>query len=283
MRHEHARISIAVVASLCSLVSVKASQPLADVPFELVQHHLIVAKGSVGPAHGLNLLIDTGTIPSVVDRRIASKLRLHTEPSQFVAFGQTIQINSASLPGLQIGLFRPGDVPAGIGDLSYLQGSRIDAIVGLDVLARTSFAVDYTTRKLSFGPADRESAVAPMQIVWPFLTVKLFVAGHPMHLLVDTGSRDLVLFKSRMSASLLPIPWKGEKMIQYASGLAHLRRFELRQVTLGDQHWDSLPGFVLDAPMDAYPPDIDGVLGVLALGGTRVRFDFQRAELGWSK
>ena len=283
MRHEYARISIAVVASLCSLISVKGSPPHADVPFDLVQQHLIVAKGSAGPLHGLNLLIDTGTIPSVVDKRIASKLRLHMEPSLFVAFGQTIGINSASLAGLQIGLFRPGDLSAGIGDLSYLQGGRIDAIVGLDVLARTSFCVDYTTRKLSFGPADRESAVALMQIVWPFLTVKLFVAGHPMHLLVDTGSRDVVLFKSRMSASFLPIPWKGEKLIQNASGLAHLRRFELRQVTLGDQHWDSLPGFVLDAPMDRYPPGIDGVLGVLALGGTRVRFDFERGELGWSK
>jgi hypothetical protein len=104
-----------------------------------------------------------------------------------------------------------------------------------------------------------------------------------MQLLVDTGTRDLVLFKSRMSASLLPMPWKGEKMIQYASGLAHLRRFELHQVTLGDQHWDNLPGLLLDAPMDAYPPNIDGVLGVLALGGTRVQFDFERAELGWSK
>jgi hypothetical protein len=174
-------------------------------------------------------------------------------------------------------------VSAGIGDLSYLQGGHIDAIVGLDVLARTSFHVDYTTRKLSFGPADRESTVVPMQIVWPFLTVKLFVGAHPMHLLVDTGSRYLVLFKSRMPATLLPVPWKGEKVVQHASGPAHLRRFELRQMTLGDQHWDSLPGFVLDASMDAYPPDIDGVLGVLALGGTRVRFDFERAELGWSK
>ena len=187
------------------------------------------------------------------------------------------------MSGLRIGPIEPGEVATAIGDLSYLQKTGIDAIVGLDVLARTSFRVDYKTRTLSFAPADRESAVVPMQIVWPFLTVKLFVGGHPMHLLVDTGSRDLVLFKSRMSASLLPIPWKGEKVIQYASGLAHLRRFELRQVTLGDQHWDSLPGFVLDAPMDAYPPDIDGVLGVLALGGTRVRFDFERGELGWSK
>jgi hypothetical protein len=283
MDHGHVHVAFAAVVSLCSLISVETSQPVADVPFDLVQQHLIVAKGSVGPVRGLNLLIDTGTIPSMVDQRIAAKLRLHTEPSQLVAFGQTVQIKSASLAGLQIGLFQPGDVPAGIGDLSYLQGSRIDAIVGLDVLARASFRVDYKTRTLSFGPADRESAVVPMQIVWPFLTVKLVVGGHPMQLLVDTGSRDLVLFKSRMSATLLPIPWKGEKVIQHASGLAHLRRFELRQVTLGDQQWDSLPGFVLDAPMDAYPPGIDGVLGVLALGGTRVRFDFERAELGWSR
>jgi hypothetical protein len=97
MRHEHACVSIAVVASLCSLVSVKGSQPLADVPFDLVQQHLIVVKGSVGPVHGLNLLIDTGTIPSVVDQRIAGKLRLHMAPSQLVAFGQTVRINSASL------------------------------------------------------------------------------------------------------------------------------------------------------------------------------------------
>ena len=282
MRHGHACVPIAVVASLFSLVSVKGSQPLGDVPFELVQQHLIVAKGSVGGLQGLNLLIDTGTIPSMLDRRIAGKLRLHAEPSMLAAFGQTVQINSVALAGLRIGPIAPGEVPAGIGDLSYLQGTRIDAIVGLDVLARASFQIDYTKHKLSFGPADRESAVVPMQIVWPFLTVRLFVGRDPMQLLVDTGSRDLVLFKSRMPKRLLPVPWKGEKVIQHASGLAHLLRFDLRQVTLGDQNWDRLPGFVLDAPTDAYPPGIDGVLGVLALGGTCVRFDFERGELGWS-
>jgi hypothetical protein len=283
MRHEHACVSIAVVASLCSLVSVKGSQPLADVPFDLVQQHLIVAKGSVGPVHGLNLLIDTGTIPSILGQRLAGKLRLHAEPSTFVAFGQSIQINSATLSGLRIGPVEPGEVPTAIGDLSYLQGTGIDAIIGLDVLARKGFRIDYKAHTLSFTPSERESAMAPLQIVWPFLTVRLFVAGHPMQLLVDTGSRDLVLFKRRMPAALLPVPWRGEKVVQQASGPAHLRRFELSQVILGDQHWDRLPGFVLDAPMDAYPPGIDGVLGVLALGGTRVRFDFERGELGWSK
>ena len=35
------------------------------------------SEGSIGRLNGLNLLIDTGTIPSMVDTRIARKLRLH--------------------------------------------------------------------------------------------------------------------------------------------------------------------------------------------------------------
>jgi hypothetical protein len=281
MRHGHVPLSLAVCASLCSLVSVTGSEPPADVPFELVQQHLIVAKGSIGGLHGLNLLIDTGTIPSVVDQRIARKLRLQAVPSQLVAFGQTVRVSSASVTGLRIGVFQPGEMPAGIGDLSYVEGGGIDAIVGLDVLSRASFRIDYKAHTLSFAPSDPESFTAPLQIVWPFVTVRLRVAGHPMQLLVDTGSRDLVLFKSRMPAPLLPVPWKGDKLIQYASGRARLLRYDLRQVTLGNQHWDSLPGFVLDRSTDGYPAGIDGVLGVCALGGTRVRFDFDHGEFSW--
>lgn len=281
MRQGHARLWIAVVASLCSLAPLNGSQPLSEVPFSLVEQHLIVVKGSIAGLRGLNMLIDTGTIPSVVDRRIARKLRLQTTPSELVAFGQKVQVSTASLSGLQIGMLQPGEVPAGIGDLSYLQAGHIDAIVGLDVLARASFIVDYEKCTLSFAPSEREAALAPLQIVWPFLTVRLVVAGHPTQLLVDTGSRDLVLFKSRLPASLFPLPWKGDKVVNYASGPARLLKIDLRQVALGDQQWDHLPGFVLDASTQGYPDGIDGVLGVRALGGTRVRFDFEHGELSW--
>ena len=60
-------------------------------PFELHQRHLVVIEGSIGPLNGLNLLIDTGTIPSMVDTRIARKLRLHAESSMLVAFGQQVR------------------------------------------------------------------------------------------------------------------------------------------------------------------------------------------------
>jgi hypothetical protein len=46
------------------------------------------------------------------------------------------------------------------------------------------------------------------------------------------------------------------------------------------RHEDSRTG---ETVRNGYPSGIDGVLGVTALGCQRVRFDFQRSELGWSR
>ena len=165
----------------------------------------------------------------------------------------------------------------------YLAGVRIDAIVGLDVLARTSFGIDYRVRRVSFAPALRESAVAKLEIVWPFVTVRMTIEGQQVRLLVDTGSPDLVLFKTRMPPALSGAPWKGDKTVTYASGEVRLRRLELRKAGLGAEQWDTLPAWVLDRVPDGYPRAIDGVLGVLALGCQRVQFDFDKGEFGWSR
>jgi hypothetical protein len=276
--------SLTVIASvLVSGPSLRSTETLAEVPFELYQHHLVVTRGSIGRLNGLTLLIDTGTIPSVVDARIARKLQLQTESSMLVAFGQQVRIQSAVVDGFRIGSLQSGPVPAGVGSLSYLEGVRIDAIVGLDVLARRNFSIDYRTRVLSFAPEGREDAVAPLEIVWPFVTVRMTIAGEQVRLLVDTGSRDLVLFKSRMPAVLSGAPWRGDKTVQYASGAARLQRLELRQAGLGAHVWDKLPAWALDRVPNGYPPSIDGVLGVLSLGCQRVQFDFEKGEFGWSR
>ncbi len=260
-----------------------SAETIAEVRFDLYQHHLVVTRGSIGRLNGLYLLIDTGSIPSVVDGRIARKLRLQAEPSQLVAFGQSVPIQSTVLDGFRIGPLSTGSVPAAVSDLSYLEGVGIDAIVGLDVLARRSFSIDYRTRVLRFEPTGREDWTAPLELAWPFLTVRMTIAGQQVRLLVDTGSSDLVLYKSRLPAALFAARWRGDKTVQYASGAARLRRLDLRQVGLGEHVWDRLEGWALDrAPHAHHPTSIDGVLGVQALGCTRVRFDFERSELGCS-
>jgi hypothetical protein len=276
-------LSAVVATVLLSGTSLLSVETVSEVPFELYQHHLIVAKGSIGPLNGLSLLIDTGTIPSIVDDRIARKLRVQAEPSTLVAFGQSVSHQSAMFDGLRIGARQPSRVPAGISNLSYLEGVRIDAIVGLDVLARTSFSIDYRKHVLKFSADGREESVAPLELVWPFLTVQMTIGGQQVRLLVDTGSSDLVLFKSRMPSALSPFPWRGDKTVQYAFGAARLQRLDLRQVRLGARVWDRLPAWALDRLLDGYPPSIDGVLGVLALGCRRVQFDFEKSEFGWSQ
>ena len=283
MAHGKTFLSVVVASLLVSATALRSTGPTVDVPFELYQHHLIVTKGSVGRLHGLSLLIDTGTIPSMVDARIARKLRLRSESSTLVAFGKQVPIQSAVVDGFHIGSLQSGPVPAGVGDLSYLQGVRIDAILGLDVLVRTSFDIDYRTRVLKLGPTARAESSAPLEVTWPFLTVRMTIAGHQVRLLVDTGSRDLVLFKTRVPTGLSNAPWRGDKTVRYASGVERLRRLDLRQIGLGADQWDTLPAWALDRVADGYPLGIDGVLGVLALGCQRVRFDFERSEFGWSR
>ena len=216
--HGTAGLSAVVASVLLSWTPLLSLETVVEVPFELYQHHLIVTKGTIGSLNGLRLLIDTGTIPSIVDGRIARKLHVQAEPSMLVAFGQSVAIQSTILNGFRIGARQPGSVPAGVSDLSYLEGVRIDAIVGLDVLARTSFSIDYRKRVLTFSADGRNESVAPLELVWPFLTVQMTIAGQQVRLLVDTGSSDLVLFKSRMPTALSRIPWRGDKTVQYASG-----------------------------------------------------------------
>jgi hypothetical protein len=275
--------SLVVAAALLVVPLPVPAEPKPGMPFELFQQHLVVIKGAIGPLTGLNLLIDTGTIPSVVDGRLAKKLRLQTVSSTLVAFGRQVPIESAVVEGFQLGGLRTGPVPAMVGDLSYLTGVRVDVIVGLDVLGRASFSIDYQNRLWTIGPEKPDGPGAPMELAWPFVTARMTVAGAPVRLLIDTGSADLVLFKSRMPAALGRAPWKGDKTVQYASGAARLLRLELRHAGLGPHVWDTLQAWSLDRPLDNYPAGIDGVLGVRALGCRRVAFDFERQEFGCTR
>ena len=69
--HRSTYLSAVVAIVLLSGGSVLSTETISQVRFDLYQQHLIVTKGSVGRLHNLSLLIDTGTIPSMVDGRIA--------------------------------------------------------------------------------------------------------------------------------------------------------------------------------------------------------------------
>ena len=100
--HRTTGLSAVVAMVLLFWTPLLSLETVAEVPFQLYQRHLIVTKGSIGPLNGLSLLIDTGTIPSMVDGRIARRLHVQTEPSMLVAFGQRVSIQSTVLNGFRM-------------------------------------------------------------------------------------------------------------------------------------------------------------------------------------
>ena len=55
------------------------------------QRALYLPQGSIVGLNDRSLLIDTGTIPSMVDTGMTRKLNLQAEPSILVAFGQQVR------------------------------------------------------------------------------------------------------------------------------------------------------------------------------------------------
>ena len=247
--------------------------------FELLEQHQIIVRGGIGPLDGLKLLIDTGSTPSMVDRKVARKLALPVEASEFESFGQRVRGQTAVLPIIRLGPLKAEAVEAGVGDLSFLHG--VDAVIGLDVLSRSSFSIDYKKRQLLFGPVEARRPSAPLESRPPFLTVPLTISGRSVRLLVDTGSGRLVLFARRMHGRLPPLQVLGELLMYHLSGTSRLDRVMLPLVDFGGSAIDRVEGFMSDAPVDDYPSGIDGVLGLRVLASRHVDFDFERQRLAF--
>lgn len=251
----------------------------AELKFELLEQHLIVVRGGIGPLEGLRLLIDTGSLPSMVDRRVAKKLALDFHASEFVAFGQKSHVLTAVVPNIRLGPLRVEAVTVGVGDLSFLHG--VDAVIGLDVLYHSSFSIDYKERRMLFGPMLERQPSVRLDVSPPFLTVKIAISGRPVRLFVDTGSSRLVLFERRVHDRLPPLPVHGELLLHHLSGTSSLNRVVLSHVDIGGSAMDRLEGFLSDAPLDGYPAGIDGVLGLRVLASKHADFDFERGRLGF--
>jgi hypothetical protein len=274
---------VALASLLLSVMSFAGEEPNPEIPFKLSQDYLIVAQGSIGGLEKLNFMIDSGAIPSMIDQRIAKKLRLATDERQLIAFGQKVQVKNAVLPDLRLGPILVQSLPVAVGDLSFLVGTRIDAIIGLDVLRLRSFQIDYESQKISFGPIKASEAAVRFKGAWPFLIIQLEVQDRPVRLLVDTGSRDLILFQSRLQDRLPKMLTRGEKTIYHSSGESHLKKVLLPSSSLGQTKWKLLTAYLLDTATDAYPSDVDGVLGVLSMDVKRIRFDFEHNTLSWDR
>lgn len=276
------------IAVCCTVVTFAAARPLraneSSVPFVLLRGYTIVVHGSIGGRKGLNFIIDTGAVPSVVDNRLSRRLGLEGQADRVSVFTRTVPAQRVVLPNVDVGPIHAVGVEALTQDLSFIErmlGVRIDALIGLDMLGRTNFSIDYSANCLRFNPLpDGADVWADMAADVDYAAVEIELNGTPVRLMVDTGVNHLILFASRTEGLFANTSFQTEKVSSTIGGSVRLKQVAPPVARLGKTPLAVASVLVLETPADL-SLSIDGLLGVAALKPARVDFDFERHVIGW--
>jgi hypothetical protein len=263
----------------------EASPGHHEIPFQTYRDYLIVVQGSLGGKLRRNLIIDTGTDPSVIDSRAARELHIAGVVGKLAVHDQVVDAQQAVLPSVQIGTLRAKSLPVLIRDLSFLQrdlGIRIDAVIGLDVLSLSNFSINYTTKRIVFGVTPVSGSSVPFQSAPPWLTVRMEVDGVSIDLLLDTAASGILLFQSRIRDRLPQLISLGERKSSNMGGDFRLQSVILARTKFGETDLGQENAFVVEDQEDE-SREFDGLLGPSALGLKQIAFDFQRHTLSWAR
>ena len=250
------------------------------VHFDLYRDYLIVIRGSAGQLKGLNFLLDTGASPSVIDRRVAEKLHLDQQSASIAVVGGSVEAAQATAPTLEVGPAHRDNIHVLVEDLSFFQKAlpvRIDAVVGLDLLGQSAFAIDYGARQILFGsiPVLPNSLSLRLQAGLPIVEAE--VNHFSAHLMVDTGASSLVMFER-----LAPRPMRVSLPTAGTIGEFDRKQVWLPSIRLGETEFGKEPAFLVQSRSDGVQ-DFDGLMSPAALGITKMAFDLGRGQLTFSR
>jgi predicted aspartyl protease len=251
-----------------------------EVPFRLFRGYVVVVQGSLGELAGRQLLVDTGSSPTIIDYSVAHRLRLPFRPAQLSQVNREGKARSVILPNLTLGPIDAKYLPVLVADLSFIQrqlGIHIDAVVGLDVLSPRSFSIDYQSRKIIFGQLPTSTDSVPFETQPPLITIKANVQGRDLRLLVDTGASGLMLFRERNNLNL---PVTSAQRSDNISGMFTREQVEVSDLRVGNLYRHKQTAYLVESP-DNIARDFDGIAGISALGIKQIAFDFEHGILSW--
>jgi predicted aspartyl protease len=286
----------AILLIFIVLASGASSRAIVEsVPFKLHRNYLIVAECSVANQKVLTAIIDTGTTETILDTRVVKRLSLATWADSVTALTTDAAVRGVYIPDLRLGPLRTGKLEGIAIDLSAMSrelGVRADLVIGMDVLHRFNFVIDYEARVMRFGLAP---AMAYGTALAPGTRLALIgsnVLGRRVRLQVDTGFNGLLLFGKRLerlgrSLETRALDTNGAGTGARLAGVAQgssVRNVSSRQVQIGNWNGSHVPVSVMDsAPRDfeGFDEGFDGLFGPRALGSRRVAFDFDNRMLYW--
>jgi len=272
--------SVAVLAGMQPVFSTTI-----ELPIQLCRDYLVVVQGSIGTLEKLTFIIDTGTYPSIVDQRIATALGLSEREGKVALVDHSVQAKLATLPFVGVGPTRVESVPVLVQDLSSLEktlGRRIDAIVGLDVLGKNSFTINYRTKRLRFGAVEPSRFTVSFETGQPLITVEARLHDRPVRLLVDTGAAALLLFQSRVKDPISPLAGKPTRATNLGGGDFQLQSVLIQDMRMGKEELGPQTGFVMAGQRDE-GQNFDGLLSMRGLHLEEIGFDFENRRISWKK
>jgi len=260
-----------------------STAPDGSVPFKLYRGHLIAARCSIGGLQNLIAIIDTGTSETVLDLAVAQKLGLSATPDVATFVTHNARVWAVTIPELQLGRVRVERLDGIAADLSSLTtelGIRPQVLIGMDVLHRANFVIDYQGRKLVFGEVAPMAHSARLLLGDPssrLAVIESTMMRKPLRLQVDSGFEGVLLYRGRMAAGESQI--HESRIVNVAQTLlAHT--LPAADFNIGDWHSPSGKLTVVDqAPPES--AEFDGLIGTAFLSQRRVAFDFQHGMIYW--
>jgi predicted aspartyl protease len=276
------RQSVRVMAHAQALAAVQPVLPGGELPFRLSHGYLIVVNGQIGTQTNLKFILDTGATMSIVDIKIADKLRLPHRPMESFNFDRKLAWEQATIPEIQFGPVKAPNTLVLVGHLAdYSEfAQNVDAIIGLDLLRLSNFGIDYVAKKIIFDSPKPGAGVPDDVALSNGLVFEAQVQGHPVRLIVDTGFPGILLFEDRIRATVPELKLIGDVSNVFIGERLHAKKATLPGVVIGPFHMD-ISVFLTKAPAPELLPGINGVLGIAALHARRVNFDFTAGTLNW--
>jgi len=280
------KIFLPVMALALNSTFARGADKPGELPFKLVQGFGIVVRGEIGFTKDLNFLLDTGAVPSVLGQRAAAQMGIWGERGSLTLLNKESQAEYATVNEVQFGWIRAARLPMVVVELAHLErrlGTRIDAIIGLDMLVGQDISIDYKHRKITRGlsglarhSVDVETLTASGA---PYWVVPISLGGVGFRVLLDTGANDLGLFTPRDPKLF---KFVRSEMIAHDSAVGEQKAFAMppMMLALSDGKFKNQVAITLGEAPGALR-EIDGVLGPTALGITRIELDWEQKCLRW--
>jgi len=213
---------------------------------------------------------------------MAKKLGLLGSAEQVSVMNRAIEVERVRVPNVQVGPAAADGfemVAADLGAIERALHTRLDAVIGLDLLGRQNFAIDYRSKKLMFGIGVHEADSITFQpkhaAGGTYVLVPMESGGEKFQMLLDTGSKDITLFRPRLKGSLQQIRLRSEDVTINAGGSGKSSEILIPLLRLGSLARSQQTAYVLTTS-ETDLRDFDGMLGPVALGAIAVEFDFDR-------